>query len=781
VARFLIPPKEGDPNMMYVRDLAGNEYALQTTSTSNLELNGNQSLTFKVLPTKVNELFIDDISEMWIVVDHDDVEHRIVYCKKQGAGARPTVEVTAIPLFFDKFDTTRLYEEYNEHLTAQECFSIIFEGTGFDFVLVDSFNAVQWEGLGGGESRLESFKRALERYQAEFRIHGNTVYLESKIGRDTQIMYRYRLNASNISQEFDANAYYTYAKGYGDYEDGEVDEGGGWQNAKLIREYTSPLAAIVGIREAPPVKDGRITKVETMDERLKTLVDESLLISVSADVHDLRKQGYPVGQPQLGDRVFLIDERIGLHEEVRVVSMSVTRDWKGNVIDLGVVFGTPGVLKRYQSNLQTAVDSITDIVEGRRKLPMTVLDNAVIQATKDLQSVQTELKIPPNGGWMAVNKDDPNKIVVFNSAGIGISDDGGHTFKTAMTGSGIVADVITAGTLRGITVISDDGRGNTVTIENGSIYSKYNNRNMIEIHDYKTVFYDPGDEDPTPDYGEVGTLGATWYKDSSEFRGISLAGSKDYIAIARRISSDTTLNWAVFSFKERYTTIRGGDNDHDDGRLYLYSTTEGGTADRKVPRISILNYTDTASTPWSGVIVHTGRDNRSPANSNFRSGFEIWQYRGTRDGRVDQLVKIDTDSGGIKYASFYTDEIWLPRKAYIQTGEDSYYKAMAISIDPDVSNRVGSLENNALMHIDSWDFIVDSSRRYQSGRYTMSGAKRIFAVFIQPTGSNSVYYNARAYNISSSGFDVYVAKNDGSDTPSATTIRLQIIIIYEPS
>src|SRR5699024_6250276 len=119
-------------------------------------------------------------------------------------------------------------------------------------------------------------------YKCEFHIVGRTVYLESQIGRDTQFMYRHRLNASNIEQEIDANEMWTYAKGYGDYEDGESDSGeGGWENAKLVREYTSPLADIIGMRHAPPIKDGRVTDKKTMDNALKELVDESLKISLT--------------------------------------------------------------------------------------------------------------------------------------------------------------------------------------------------------------------------------------------------------------------------------------------------------------------------------------------------------------------------------------------------------------------------------------------------------------------------------------------------------------------
>lgn len=532
---------------MYVRDLEGKEYILQATSINDKELNGNQSISFRILPTKVNKQFIHDISEMWEVIDHDDVPHKIIYFKKQGEGNSLSVNIKAIPLFFDDFNRLRIYEEYNKHMTAREFFDLVFNGTDYDYILLDSFDAVQWQGLGAGATRLEVFKNGLNRYKAEFRLQGNTVYLESMIGRDTNFMYRYRLNASNIVQENDGSELYTYARGYGNYEDTE-----GYEGAKLIREYISPLEKIIPRREAPPIMNGKIKREDTMDSQLKTLVDESLKISVSADIHDLRKQNYPFAQPELGDRVFIIDERIGLHAETRVVNISITRDWKGNVIEIKLTFGTPSLIKRYQSNINTATKQITEVLEGRRKLPFSVLDNAVIQATKELQGVTSELTVPPNGGLMAVNKNDPNKLVLFNSAGIGISDDGGKTFKTAMTGSGIVADVITTGTLRGVTIISDDGEGDIITISDGSITSKLNNRNMIRIKNYNIRFYDPGTRDPNPNYTETGRLSSVWRVDDGKKRGIALIGTKDFVSLNMSTSDSTS--------KQMFEIYKNGSN-----------------------------------------------------------------------------------------------------------------------------------------------------------------------------------------------------------------------------
>lgn len=417
---------------MHVTDLVGNEFPLMATSTNDLDLNGNQSLSLEITSNKVNDLFIDDFAQMWRITDHNDVVHKVIYAKKKGAGDRLFIDVKGIPLFFDEFDNDRIYEEYNEHMTAQRCFSLIFQNTNFNFAFIGTFAAVQWEGFGKGESKLELFKRALNRYKAEFRISGNTIYLANQIGRDTSIMYRHKLNASNIVQEIDASGFWTYAKGFGNFAEGEES------SAKLIREYTSPLAQVpgIGIRHAPPIYNGNITTNETMDAQLKNLVDESLKISVSADLHDLTKQGYPIAQAELGDRIFLIDERIGLNDEVRVNNISITRDWQGNILDLKIVFGSEGITKRYQSELQTAINRITDLIEGNAKLPFNVLDNAVIQATKALQSARTELEF--NNGIIAKDSRNPNRVVLFNSAGIGISDNGGHTFREAITADGFV-------------------------------------------------------------------------------------------------------------------------------------------------------------------------------------------------------------------------------------------------------------------------------------------------------------------------------------------------------
>src|SRR5699024_1175482 len=175
------------------------------------------------------------------------------------------------------------------------------------------------------------------------------------------------------------------------------------------------------------------------------------------DIHDLTRQNYPIAQSQLGDRVFVIDERIGLDEEVRIVNKSITRNWRGDILDVTLTFGSEGLAKRHQSNLNTALKNVTDWITGRKTIPYSIVDEAIKNATQALKNAQTELKFA--NGILAIDKQDPNKVVLFNSAGVGISSDGGNTFKNSITGDGVVAETIIGNSLIGLSITSPNEDG----------------------------------------------------------------------------------------------------------------------------------------------------------------------------------------------------------------------------------------------------------------------------------------------------------------------------------
>src|SRR5699024_9443843 len=109
-------------------------------------------------------------------------------------------------------------------------------------------------------------------------------------------------------------------------------------------------------------------------------------------------------------------------------------------------FGSEGLAKRHQSKLSTAIKDITSLLEGKIQLPYSVLDDAVKNATKALKDAQTQLVFSENG-ILAIDKNNPNLVTLFNSAGIGVSSDGGATFGQALTGQGLNVDYVYTGTM----------------------------------------------------------------------------------------------------------------------------------------------------------------------------------------------------------------------------------------------------------------------------------------------------------------------------------------------
>lgn len=522
---------------MYVRDLTGNEFPIMATYTTNDEINGQIDMSIDVLPNKPNSVFMKDLSEFWELVDDSEEIFKIIYCKKQGAGFKQYKTIKAIPKFYDDLDRTRIYDRYDGSFPIEDLFNIVFEPTDYTHTLIGAWTSIEIEGYGDGETCLSMFQKILNRIGAEFTFLANTVTIREKIGSETQVMYRHQLNASNIIHEVDAKEYYTYARGYGDYEDDED----GWKNAKLKQEYTSPLANLLGKREAPPIKNGNVKYASTLDENLKKLVDESIKISVSADLYDLRKKNYPYAQTNLGDTVFLIDERIQLEEKVRVVKRSIKRDWKGDILDLNFTFGTSGIVSRYQSKLSNAVKQITDILEGRKKLPFQAMANEIQLVSQLLKSVQTQLKVAEDGSLLAIDKSNPNYVVIFNAAGIGISDDGGETFKNALTGRGLLADAIIANS---ITADKLDVNAITVGFNNNSTNLKLHS-DLIEFYKDNKKTAELNENGMEFWYGlrHIGGMGETGKEGNPDVRGVSLNLTEkgDYVAFSyRKNATDTS-------------------------------------------------------------------------------------------------------------------------------------------------------------------------------------------------------------------------------------------------
>lgn len=428
--------------MLVARDYNDNEYPLLAVKIVNSELNGQEDIELTIHQQSNNGLDLKTIDKLW-ELDYNNITYKIVYVKQQTRGSGFYLNVRATPLFYWEFDKSIIHEDNDGSHTANSAFRTVFEGTDYNFVLVDFSPSVEIEGFGKGSTRLELFKRLLDRYNYEFTINGSTVTMRHLVGNDTNFMYKYKLNASNVSRSTDATAMFTHIKGFGNFEEGEEDY---FNNAKLKREFTSPLADIVGKWEGPPIVDGRMTQQSTLDNAMQKAVEDSLEISVEGTLHDIRQMGYDIAVPIKGDRVWLLDERINLEQEIRVYSVKTTYDERDNIIDCEVTFGSQSIRDRHKANINSLSKNFQDLLTGKLKLPVISLEKIGMDMINAIHAASSEI-VFGDFGMQAISKTNPNHVFGLNSEGWYISQDGGRTPRTIATAQGIYADAIFAGTL----------------------------------------------------------------------------------------------------------------------------------------------------------------------------------------------------------------------------------------------------------------------------------------------------------------------------------------------
>lgn len=415
-------------------------------------VNGEKSLTFFALPNDVAYPLIETES----TVRFDGEDYVIRQVNETNSGKRSVKKVEAVHRFFiDMLDAFQ-YETHTGSQTFQAALTRVFGPTPYGFTVVGSgFYAERFENF-GRDNCLALFKNVLERYDAEFRVNSRTVTLYRRYGANTDFQFRYAHNVKAIDFQQDTHDLATVIRGFG----GEEREDGTFP---IQRTYTSPNIEKFGRREAPAVYNENITTVEGMDARLRRdLIDEPQL-SITIDFADLRAAGYTANVPNEGDWGFIIYEPMDLKLEARIVEVQTEYDVRLKPMRTQVTLSN---IKRKLSDTMTQFSqtskTLGKILAGQQKVPYGALVDAVQIATEALLSAQTELKF--ENGILAIDKRNANNVVLFNSAGLGISTDGGRTFENAITAHGVVAEAITAGAIT-------QGGIRSVVISDGYVFS----------------------------------------------------------------------------------------------------------------------------------------------------------------------------------------------------------------------------------------------------------------------------------------------------------------------
>lgn len=413
--------------MLTITDIAGNTEAL--TGYRNLRryrnVSGEKTLAFLIIPTQQNAHSFPMVAEESIV-EFDGESYRIKQLAEKAKGNTFYKEVVAVHTFFDLIDN-HVYNLHNGSMTFQNALQFVLGGTEYTWSIVDTFYAQDFENF-GDDNRLALFQELLKRYGAEFTLNGTHITFRQKIGNTTDFQFRYSYNVKTINRDVKTNNLSTYIKGYG-----KQNEDGTYV---VESEYTSPNATVFGVRHAKPVRDERYTTVEGLNERLVAELNDKPEISITIDFADLRRAGYPYDVPGEGDDVYLIYEPIGIDVEARLTEIEEEFE-ESNIYPYKTTVTLANIRGSFTDNLIDAHKQIKSVIGNDGKIRYNALDEAVKRATAALQSAQTELEF--ENGIIARDKNNPNFLVLFNSNGIGISRDGGQTFKEALTSDGFVA------------------------------------------------------------------------------------------------------------------------------------------------------------------------------------------------------------------------------------------------------------------------------------------------------------------------------------------------------
>ncbi|PHB88180.1 hypothetical protein COE98_20995 [Bacillus wiedmannii] len=409
--------------LISVTDLAGNTEPLVGFKglRRRRAINGEKILSFSIYPSENNKNSFD-LAKEESEIDFDGETYIVKSLQERNIGMTYFKQVECIHEFFVKMIDKQKYAVHDGSMTMQDAMNFVFEDTGYQPVIIDAFYAQHFENF-GNDNRLALLKKALERYKAEMTISDNQVKLRTKIGEDTDFQFRYNFNVKTFERNVDTKSLATYIRGYG--KDG------------LMREYTSPNVKKFGFKEAPAVRDERYTTTEGLDERLKEDLQDTPILSITIDFVDLRKAGYPYIIPNEGDRVFLIYEPMNVDIEARIVE--IEEEYDENLVPIRTKVTLSNKKDDFAGTIFDYVDKgFSQILDDGGKVKYNVLDDAVKLATEAIKSAQTELRF--ENGILAVDPTNRNNIVAFNSAGIGISRDGGHTFKNSLTYEGLVTD-----------------------------------------------------------------------------------------------------------------------------------------------------------------------------------------------------------------------------------------------------------------------------------------------------------------------------------------------------
>jgi len=309
------------------------------------------------------------------------------------------------------------------------------------------------------KDRLTLFNDIIDQAGVEFYVKGKVVYIKPKIGTDLATVVRKGFNLADAEIQTDNSSFATYGRGFGAYSNPDDVT-----SQRLSVAYKSPLYDYYypkfGAIEAQPVVDERYTITSNLLAAVTERGDKSWSVSLTLSLVDLQTAGYDYAMATAGDSITVIDEKLAFSEVVRIVKVVSDYNGEGDRINTQVTCGSLS----FADKQKTSQATLANVAAGKTSVPNSWLTQQVQVATNDLLSARTELQFT-DAGIIATDKSDANKVVLLNSSGLGVSLDGGQTFKTAITADAIDGDNINITNINAINIVAGTIKENNLSID----------------------------------------------------------------------------------------------------------------------------------------------------------------------------------------------------------------------------------------------------------------------------------------------------------------------------
>jgi phage minor structural protein len=359
-------------------------------------VNGDHSISFYLLNSKNNQHVYNLVDKRAKITDKYGDEYIVIGISKRGHLGK---SIVAKHIFFDDLANNWQYDLRNGYTNFTQCMDFIFQGTGWKWISQGAFAATRFENF-GDETRTDLLQKALNRYDAEFKIDNKTktVTFKNQIGTETDAQFRYGHNLKTFDEDTDMSSFYTVIRGYGKKDEQEI-----------MIEYVSPMEKIFGRLVQKPIRDERYNSTDTLLERCKKDISDVPDTRFKATIATLLDNGLsPLHKFDFGDYVYMLYEEADVKVKIRVIEIEddPTDKTKSPIIELST-FKELKTMSAIQAQFQQTQKQVQQLLDDGGNLNL---------ALKRLY-MNTQTFADNTGVWY-VDPEDKNRYVHIGAGGL---------------------------------------------------------------------------------------------------------------------------------------------------------------------------------------------------------------------------------------------------------------------------------------------------------------------------------------------------------------------------